>query len=176
MDLFEELERMVQNAANDSDPEAFPDEIARWQRLFYYSHAQAASLIAEQKSDYTRHRISDDYWPLIRPELEAQGYDRNAYDHEFDRRKKRAGPAPNPAAAPELKAVQARVTYILKLDGPLRTAEDVKIAGGIAELPQCIRGEGDEANATFCTVNGAVKEAIIRYLAVNGIDYAPVFA
>ena len=68
------------------------------------------------------------------------------------------------------------MTYILKLNGPLRTAEDVKIAGGVAGLPQCIRGEGDEANATFCIVNGAVKEAIIRYLAVNGIDYAPVFA
>jgi hypothetical protein len=49
MDLFEELERMVQNAASDSDSEVFPDEIARWQRLFYYSHALAASLIADQK-------------------------------------------------------------------------------------------------------------------------------
>jgi hypothetical protein len=28
----------------------------------------------------------------------------------------------------------------------------------------------------FCKVNGAVKEAITRYLVVNGIDYAPLFA
>lgn len=51
MDLLEELERMAQNAPSDSDAEASPDETGRWQRLFCYSHGQAASLIAKQKSD-----------------------------------------------------------------------------------------------------------------------------
>lgn len=175
MDLFEELERMAQNATSDPDSEASLDEIARWQRLFNYSHAQATSLIVEQKSDYTRYRISHDHWELIRPQLEDQGYDCNAYEHELDRYSKRAGLGLKIAAPPKLSAAQACATYILKLDGPLSTSEEVKVAAGIADLPQCISSNGNEANATFCTVNGAVKGAIIHYLAVNRIKFTPMF-
>ena len=83
MDLFEELESMAVNKADDYDAEFEPseDEIQRWQTLFAYSYSEAVEQIKNQKSDYSRYRVSTDHWDLVKSEKEAQGYSRDAYEH-----------------------------------------------------------------------------------------------
>jgi hypothetical protein len=84
MNPLEELERMAFNAAQEQEPdsEVAPAEIARWQKLFSYTYQQADDLIKQHTQDYARTHLSDEHWKMVRTELEAQGYDRNAYEHE----------------------------------------------------------------------------------------------
>ena len=61
MDLFEELENMAANVAEEFGVESEPneDEILRWQKLFAYSRSEAFEQITNQRNDYSRCKISD---------------------------------------------------------------------------------------------------------------------
>jgi hypothetical protein len=83
MDNFEELERIALNAAKEADCAVSLDDIVRWQRLFSYSQEQAADLIERHISDYSRRRVSEEHWEMIRGHLEYQEYDRNAYEQDW---------------------------------------------------------------------------------------------
>lgn len=81
MDFFEELEQMALNAADEQlDIEDDPSQevIARWQQLFDYSPVDAADLIKQRRNNYTRIRVSNEHWEMVRSAKEGQGYDREA--------------------------------------------------------------------------------------------------
>ncbi|KAI9735667.1 MAG: hypothetical protein M1834_001683 [Cirrosporium novae-zelandiae] len=120
MDFFEELENMALNSTNEPDCRASSEEIERWQCLFSYSYEQAIGLIEKQMNDYTRRRISNDHWDMIRTDLEAKGYNQSAYEHELERNTKRM----TPVVHPKVSASHARTAYVVKLEGPLSTPED----------------------------------------------------
>ena len=83
MDFFEELENMAANVAEEFESEPDEDEIARWQQLFLYTYSEALEQIMNQRNDYSRCKVSDDLWDLVKPQMEAQGYSREAYEHKL---------------------------------------------------------------------------------------------
>lgn len=63
MNLFNELDGMAVNAADDCGVEFEPSEedVMRWKTLFAYSYAETFEKIKNQKSDYSRERVSNDH-------------------------------------------------------------------------------------------------------------------
>ncbi|KAI0103127.1 hypothetical protein F4776DRAFT_668920 [Hypoxylon sp. NC0597] len=82
MDLLDELESMAQVAIRQPAQQE-PDNasIKRWQSLFGYSFSQAAQKIEEHRSDLSRDLVTDSHWEMVRLEKEAQGDDKEAYEH-----------------------------------------------------------------------------------------------
>lgn len=160
----------TQKPVND---DATPEDIARWQKLFSYSYEQAAGLIHEHNHDFTRHRLTDDHWDMIRTKFEPQGYDKSAYEHKLAI----GGTRPPPIFTTKtLSDKQARAQYVLKLEGVLSNAEKVRIAAGLSKPPECVQGEGDDGDATFCHVDGTSKQAILEWLSINAPSFIPTFA
>ena len=88
MDLLSELEIMANNIVGDSDAgselELSDSVITRWQQLFYYTRAEAISRIEQHRSNFSRERVSDEHWEIVRCAKEANGYDREAYEHKIE--------------------------------------------------------------------------------------------
>ena len=88
MDLLSELENMAKNVVDDFDPEPevklSDSVITQWQQLFCYTRSEAISRIEEHRSNYSRKRVSDEHWKMVRCAKEADGYDREAYEHEIE--------------------------------------------------------------------------------------------
>ena len=120
MDPFEELERMALNAIDDAsmskEEEPSHDQIANWQRLFHYSYSDAIDRIQQHRSDLARMRVSDEHWGLVQVEMEANGYDREAYEHKLQLGQ--TLPEPRPAKDPHVDSGTAS-SFIFKLEGPL---------------------------------------------------------
>lgn len=85
MDLFEELEVTVLSCPEEPEDEdrnePSNEDIARWQSLFNYSPNDVVSRIEERRKDYSRNRVSNEYWEILQPGMEAQGYNREAYEY-----------------------------------------------------------------------------------------------
>lgn len=90
MDLLSELEKMANNIADDSDAgselELSDSVITRWQQLFCYTRAEAISHIEQHRCNFSRERVSDEHWEMVSSVKEADGYDREAYEHEIELR------------------------------------------------------------------------------------------
>ncbi len=78
MDIFEELESMAVNVADECDVDFEPSdaEIARWQALFAYHYSEAVEQIKKQNGDYSRYKVPNDHWNLVKSQKEAHGYSR----------------------------------------------------------------------------------------------------
>lgn len=177
MDIFEELENMAINAANDDDEEFEPseEEILRWQALFAYSYAEAVEQIKNQRSDYTRYRVSDEHWALIRSELEPEGFSREAHEHWMKLGRPSASDlaGPNPTATPPS---QANASYLILLEGILNTPETIKEAAQLSELPEALAADSeDREGTTFCRIDFNTKQAIERWLSQQKSSFRPTF-
>ena len=88
MDLLSELENMANNIVDDFDTgpelELSDSVITRWQQLFYYTRAEAVSRIEQHRSNFSRERVSDEHWEMVRYIKEADGHDRETYEHEIE--------------------------------------------------------------------------------------------
>ena len=132
MDLSQELENMAVNAIDDCDVEFEPsgEEIARWQGLFAYSYPEAVEQIKRHRSDYSRYRVSNDHWDLVRAQKEAQGYSRDAFEHRI---KTGGRPAPTHQEPKSIEQVensgsQAQPSYLILLEGVLNTPKRIQDA------------------------------------------------
>ncbi|KAI4180342.1 MAG: hypothetical protein L6R41_007288, partial [Letrouitia leprolyta] len=119
--------------------------------------------------------ISDEQWNLIRAEKEAEGYDKDAYEHTM-------------ALWTITGNIQPAVTndsdtYVFKLGGPL---QDWATAGFSGKVMQGWSEPSEDdgvtflkaplAEATFVKVDGATKRAIEQWLATQpGCNYRPNF-
>lgn len=183
MDLFDELERMALNSAPNSGAEATDkidaDEatIRRWKRLFLYSRADAVEAIEQWRGDLSRTRVSDEHWDLVRTKKSAEGYDREAYDHELEigGRRRLAKAVCETQSDVALTLAQARAIYLLKLQGPLDTVHTVQAAAKLAKLPAVVEGTGDDGDASFCRVNGRAKQTILNWLSAQNTSFRPTF-
>ena len=106
-------------------------------RIFQYSFADATELIKERRSNLARKRVSDGLWNLVRAEKEAQGYDREAYEHEIETGGKKT--IKYASTIPPPNNSQARSMYIVKLDGLLDTAKKIQVAGALPQLPPTVK-------------------------------------
>lgn len=168
MDIFEELESMAVNAADDCDVESEPSEaeIQRWQTLFAYSYSEAVEQIKNQKSDYSRYRVSNDHWDLVRSQKEAQGYSRDAYEHWI---KTRCQSAFASHGAPKhidtsSSSSQAHSSYLILLEGILSTPKSIQDAANLSETPPTVQAASETRAAIFCKIDGKTKQSIQSWL------------
>lgn len=176
MDLLTELEIMATNVVDGSDAEPeleSSDVLTRWQQLFCYTHTEAIHCIKQHRSNFSRERVSDEHWEMVRCDKEAEGYDREAYEHalELGRRKKSRVSAEKLAGTSVGQV--SKSTYILKLEGPLDTAAKVQEAAGLETFPAITTGTGDLGEARFATIDSKAKGAIVVWLSRQRIDFAP---
>ena len=79
---------MANNIVDNSDVgpelELSDSTITRWQQLFYYTRTEAISRIEQHRSNFSRERVSDEHWEMVRCAKEADGYGREAYEHEIE--------------------------------------------------------------------------------------------
>ncbi|KAF8848708.1 hypothetical protein BDZ45DRAFT_718552 [Acephala macrosclerotiorum] len=159
MDLFDELEKMALNVAEEpSEPETPSEEtIHQWQKLFGYTYADASSYIERHRNDLSRKRITDEHWEMVRTKLEKQGYDREAYEHELSRGRQPVVTSKN------LEKKMDNGRYLVKLVGPV-TSGLIQELSGIDKALDVMRGSGDDGDAQFCIVNATIKESLIEKL------------
>lgn len=176
MDLFEELETMALNVADYHDVAFEPpeEEVSRWQTLFAYSYSEAVEQIKTQKCDYSRHRVSDDYWDLVRSEKEAQGYSREAYEHWIKTNGQSA--CSHSESKPIYTSVsRADSAYLIKLEGILSTPQSVQDAANLLEPPPTLQAASETQDAVFCTIDCNIKQSIETWLSRQKSTLKPTF-
>ena len=161
-DSWEEVERMAQAAsASDAlESESFPtdEQMARWAKLFFYSRREAIGLIKAQRSDVIRTRITDEHWSLVRDEKEAQGHDRETYEHSLQ-------------LGNVLKSQSATIpgadgnVFLFRLGGLLGSKTKVMEIAELQEEPKVVEGQSEMGVAMFCMVDEDAKGKIEKFLA-----------
>jgi len=174
MDLFE-LENMAINAVDECDTGLEPSEIeiTRWQNLFAYTPSEAVEKIKKQWCDYSRNRVSDGHWELVRAEREAQGFSREAYEHEIESSGK-PGPSQH-EQSPKASQSRAEATYIILLEEVLDNPEKIRDAAGLAELPEVTQATSETGKAAYCRINGETKQSIELWLSSQKSPFHPTF-
>ncbi|OCK86126.1 hypothetical protein K432DRAFT_285240, partial [Lepidopterella palustris CBS 459.81] len=134
-----------------------PATLTRWATLFAYTRTDAWHAIQAHRDDLTRPRISDSHWSLVRAAAEANGYDRESYEHLLQ--------------LPEVLRAQSAVVpgkdggtiFLIPLRGWLGSQEVVReICGGV--MPKVVEGENGMGMGLFCLVDRGMKERIERWL------------
>ena len=168
MDLFEELENMAANVAEESKSKPDDNEIARWQQLFSYTYSEALEQMMDQRNDFSRCKVSDDHWELVKPEMEGQGYSREAYEHKI----KTDG-----TLTPRIPTSQANATYLVLLEGALDTPEKIQAAAKLPEPPHAVQAscETKTEDSLFCRIDGNTKQALETWLSHQNPTFKPLF-
>lgn len=186
MEFLDELEKLATNVSRDISGDIHSNEptqqaIQKWQHLFDFSEYDASAAIQDHRSNISRISVSDEHWAAIQTQQESQGYDREAYEYELGRDFLN-GRNPKPKSSAQITTTKpsparARAIYIIKLEGPLDTPEEIQEAAGLNERPLTIQGESEEdkALANFCRINGAAKLAITNWLSAQNISFRPMF-
>ena len=177
MDLFAELESMAVNAVDDDSAEFEPseDEIQRWQTIFAYSYSEAVEQIKTQKGDYSRSRVSDDHWDLVRSDKEAQGFSRDAYEHWMKMGGQSAylhghvkhvdTPASQASSSP----------YLVLLEGILSSPKSIQDAANLSQPPHTVQAASETRDAVFCEIDGQIKQSIETWLSLQKSTFRPTF-
>lgn len=156
---------MAINVADECGVDFEPDEleIARWQKLFAYAHSEAVEQIANQQNDYLRSKVPDDLWTLVKSQKEAQGYSRQAYEHEIKAGGRPTGSHDQRATA-RFCASDAGPTYLILLEGVLSTPEKIQAVAKWPEPPQSFQASSETGDSVFCRIDGNVKQTIEYWL------------
>lgn len=165
MDSLAELEEMATNAYREVD-EINPADIRRWQKMFGFSYNAAKSKISDYRQDLGRKTISEDHWHSLKG---TEGHDRESYQYSLfvlqgkDKRNL-------PSAKSYWKG-----KFLLKLDGPLASASDVRIYAGMIEQPKVLSDDdlGLERGIQFVVVDGYDRANIEK--AMFNYTYKPTF-
>ena len=170
---------MAVNATDDCDSELEPSEeqITSWQRLFGYSYPQAVEQIKNQKSDYSRYRVSNHHWDLVRSQKEAQGYSRDAYEHWIKTagRSEHSHSQSNSIQHTDLSGPRAHSSYLVLLDGVLNTPKSIQDAARLSEPPRTVQATSETQDAVFCSVDGKTKRSIEIWLSQQKSTFRPTF-
>ncbi|KAJ4110297.1 hypothetical protein NW768_012057 [Fusarium equiseti] len=131
MDILDELELMAQAASdlqeNDKDMES---TIPRWQKLFGYSASTAEFKIKEHRKYMLNFIISDDHWFVVRERMEAEGHDRESYEH-FNQRTMH-DIIDNQNITMEERRMLRALSFLIKLEGPFDTVKSIIEAAGLS--------------------------------------------
>ncbi|KAG9506435.1 hypothetical protein J7337_003418 [Fusarium musae] len=169
MDLLDELEAMAQAASAFQEDENIPEStIARWQKLFGYLSATAERKIREHRNYPLRFPVSDDHWSVVRARMEADGHDRESYEHLC------SGSARDRNQRQEMSMKEKRklrtAIFLIKLEGPLNSVQAVIQAAGLwcassTEVLAATNLSGQPCS--FFKINGMDKLAIEAWLKEN---------
>ena len=176
MDLFEELESIAVDTADDSDALTEPSEqeLMTWRTLFGYPYPEAVQHIKEQRSDLGRRKVSTHQWDLVRSQKEAEGFTREAHEHWIEKGSQPLKPhgQDKPRSCP---SSPTESTYHFLFDGILDTPDKIRDIASLSDLPPVVQASSEEGDAVFCRVNGAVKQRIITWLAQQKSSFKPTF-
>ncbi|KAK3117592.1 hypothetical protein LTR53_000918 [Teratosphaeriaceae sp. CCFEE 6253] len=180
MDFVDELECMAANAAwasatTDEDYDDNSVVVARWQSIFGYTPAEAAASIAEQREDLTA-LVLDALWQVVQRQQERHGHDRASCSHWLRLRQRTRACVPSVVSAASVKSRNQQC--LLRMDGPLSSAETVAAIGGLSAPPKIstgCSGSPSDSKTRFCHVDSKAKEAIVRWLALKHPPYRPLF-
>ncbi|KIW68924.1 hypothetical protein PV04_04836 [Phialophora macrospora] len=166
MDTLAELEFMASNALLGIECVVSGEDVTRWQHLFGFNEAEARRHIEDHRKDYVRTRVSDELWATIRLAKEAEGFDREAYEYSLSHQR----------CLPRVPRPQQNTsgTYILRLEGPLDTAERIKTAAGLVQVPAITPGVGDSgAPTSFCEIDGQAKVKLLDWISQHHVGFQP---
>lgn len=180
MDPFEELEPMAENArledAGTVDGEPSVEQVARWQKLFHYCETRAIREIKQHRADVNKIRVSNDLWSSVQAKME--GYDREAYEHELMQGKGGEAESASPVALDSRSSDAVEFWFRLgnaAMGEPLNTPEEVQRIAGMSKAPGTSLGEGEDGQATFCTVDSAAKNRIEQFAKTTKPRFLPLF-
>ena len=165
---WEEVERMAQAALSNTkttDKYPEPETIARWKRLFGYSHVEAVNLISCQRGDVARERIPDDHWGLIKDEKEAAGYDREAYEHSLQLK----DVFKDQSATIPTTGERGEHVWLFRLGGLLDTPEKVKEIARLDDVPKTVSGLSEMGLARFCYVDMEAQKKLEQWLTQQSV-------
>ncbi|KAI0517579.1 hypothetical protein F5B22DRAFT_654799 [Xylaria bambusicola] len=171
MDVLDELESLAAAVVQQSEQPDEPDhnDIKQWQSLFGLTYAQSLQEIQAHRSNLSRTRVSDSHWEIVRAEKEAQGFSREAYEYSATSK------ATKPSATRVTHAASNQ-SYLLKLEGPLGSAEVVKRASRSKKDPAVYYGtDDDDKPAIFCKVDSLARSTILAYLSEIESRFQPTF-
>lgn len=156
--------------------ESSQEQVSRWQQLFNYSYVDAVDQIQQHRCDVTRQRVSDEHWSLVQAEMEDNGFDREAYEHQMQL----GGAKPSQSShvigsQQNISSLEENATFIFKLGGPLSGPKEIQIAASLTACPEIMSGFGQEGEAKFCCVGSAAKLAIQSWLSRQRINFQPTF-
>ena len=168
---------MAVNAVEDDSAESEPseDEIQRWQKLFAYSYSEAVEQIKYQKGDYSRRRVSDDHWDLVRAEKEAQGFSRDAYEHWMKMGGQLASSHGETKHVDTPSSQTNSSSYLILLEGILNTPKSIQDAANLSDPPHTVQAASETRDALFCEIDGTIKQAIENWLSRQKSTFRPTF-
>ena len=167
MDFLTELESMATNVTATTEVTVTYADAVRWQRLFGLSLPEAVERIEQHRNDLARARVSDELWDLHSFEMEAKGYDREAYEYSFT-----LGSCPKPGQFTTTPA-SSLTEYVVKLEGPFATAERLQQILCLASLPPILTGSGEQGSARLCTISNLVRQDLVTWLSTHHPHFRP---
>lgn len=160
-EILAELARLESTVMPVDEPS--PQKVQQWRTLFQYSYSQAVEKIKQRTVDLGRLIISDEFWDEIRNDKEAQGFDKDAYEHFLESRYHQTKGASQQQSPPPLASGTESATYLLKLEGSLSNPQDVQALTGSLDPPEVEVDENDPT-ARFCRVSARERQIIIPKL------------
>ncbi|KAL8652335.1 MAG: hypothetical protein Q9226_004317 [Calogaya cf. arnoldii] len=148
---WEALEELA-GASSTSYDEPTREEIDRWCNLFGYVESEAPDVIKEFRLDLNRRRLTNDQWDTIKDDKEAEGHDRETYEHQLQLSLTQSKISSRP------RAYDDQALFVFKLGPPFADIESLQSAVGV--LATLKKGLGEEGDVDFAHVTGAAKRAI----------------
>ncbi|KAH6661286.1 hypothetical protein BKA67DRAFT_654409 [Truncatella angustata] len=172
--ILNELELMALGATTDYQNDTRDlDMVEKWQKLFGYAPPEAASKIEQHRNDLNRTVITLAHWGMVRDEKEAEGYDKESYEHSIDILKHDQSPSPTYTAANVSNKTKAAM-FLLKLEGPLMDVKMVQEAAKLAQPPELLMGHGDSGCQTqFYKIDSLARDNILDFSGQQAPPFAP---
>ena len=165
-EVFNELLTLENRAVAIDEPSL--TRVKQWQELFNYTPDQAVTKIKERTANLGRLVIPDELWDEYREDREAQGFDKDAFEHYLEclpGQAKVCLPRPPPLAQGTESA-----TYLMKLEGSLSSLGSVQALTKSPEIPPVEVAEGN-TDALFCRVSAQERVKIL----CSNLAFRPTF-
>ena len=172
MDLLQHLEELAVGVNRNEQEEPTPNDLARWHNLFGYSAPEAMDIITKLRTNLNTQRLSDAQWNMLKAVKEAEGYDRESYEHQLQLWSSNKSSALRAAPKPDSTS-----SYVFKLGGPFPDIESLQRIVGVSSAEARV-GQGEEGeSANFARVDGTTRIVIEKWLDSQSppLTYRPTF-
>ena len=148
-------------ASDHSSDQPSPEKVHQWQALFHYSYEQAVETIKQRTANIGRLVITDAVWEELREANEAQGFDKDAYEHFLEVQPNNS--SSRVSEPPSLSQGTAPATYLLKLEERLSDPGQVQTLIGSTKSLK-LEADEDNPNVRFCRVSAQQRSILLAKL------------
>jgi hypothetical protein len=115
-------------------------------------------MAAQHRSNFSRERVSDGHWEMVRCDREAEWLDREAYEREIEvGRSKVSNDSCGILVGPSVGQASSKSTYIFKLEGLLDRAAKLQDSANLEEAPAIVPGAEHLGDAIFIRIDSTSK-------------------